>query len=325
MPRGNLVFSKESEPDLVRIYLKEIGKIQRLTRDEEIFYGKQVQSMMNLMEAKTLLEKELGHELTEEEWAAANNLEVQDLERILLVGKKAKKKMIECNLRLVVSVAKKYQHRNMELLDLIQEGTIGLQRGVEKFDPTKGYRFSTYAYWWIRQAITRAIPQSSRVIRLPIHMIEKLNQLKKVRRQVSQNLKRKPTTEEIAKAMNIEISVVEHYLTLIDPIALSLNIKPVDHTETELHEFMRSPLTEPEEYIDKILQQEEVNRIIKSCLKGQQLEVIMLRYGLRDGKERSLTEIGKTLGCSKENARRVYNAAIEKLKGKKKMLISYFS
>lgn len=187
MPTVNTTYkeqmaSRSTRPattDAVRTYLHEIGRVPLLTREQEITYGKQVQTMMQQLEAKNTLAEQLGREPSQQEWSDAVEMSQDELQTILKQGRRAKGKMIEANLRLVVSIAKKYQKRNMEFLDLIQEGTLGLERGVEKFDPMRGYKFSTYAYWWIRQAITRAIAQTSRTIRLPIHITEKLNKLKK--------------------------------------------------------------------------------------------------------------------------------------------------
>ncbi|MGL4499405.1 MAG: sigma-70 family RNA polymerase sigma factor, partial [Planktothrix sp.] len=234
------VASRSSRPvttDTVRTYLHEIGRVPLLTRDQEITYGKQVQTMMQQLEVKNTLAEQLGREPSQQEWSEALEMSQEELQTILKQGRRAKGKMIEANLRLVVSIAKKYQKRNMEFLDLIQEGTLGLERGVEKFDPMRGYKFSTYAYWWIRQAITRAIAQTSRTIRLPIHITEKLNKIKKVQRELVQKLGRNATPGEIAQALELDPAQIRDYL-LASRHPVSLDLRVGDNQDTELQDLL---------------------------------------------------------------------------------------
>ena len=202
-----------SDIDLVRSYLRDIGRVPLLSHEQEITLGRQVQDLMVLENIESELESDLGEKPDINAFAERAGISSFQLKKKLKSGRRAKERMVSANLRLVVSVAKKYTKRNMELLDLIQEGTIGLVRGVEKFDPTRGYKFSTYAYWWIRQGITRAIAEKSRSIRLPIHITEMLNKLKKGQRELSQELSRTPTIKELSEYVELPESDVKDLMS----------------------------------------------------------------------------------------------------------------
>jgi RNA polymerase nonessential primary-like sigma factor len=301
--------------DMVRTYLQEIGKVPLLSHEQEIVFGKQVRKMMSLYAKKEELAEKLKREPELIEWAAAVQLEPDKLRKIIHQGKRAKQKMIEANLRLVVAIAKKYQKRNMEFLDLIQEGSLGLERGVEKFDPTKGFKFSTYAYWWIRQAITRAIAQQARTIRLPIHITEKLNKIKKTQRELSQNLGRSPTPSEIAKALDLEPSQIREFFSIArQPI--SLDVKVGDNQDTELSELLEDEGISPDNYITQELMKQDLHKLLGE-LTPQQRQVVYLRFGLEDGKELSLAKIGQRMNISRERVRQLEQQALAHLRKKR--------
>lgn len=298
--------------DMVRTYLHEIGRVPLLNHEQEIVYGKQVQKMMGLLEEQEKLQKELQRELTHQEWAEQVQMSQSELKEALRQGNRAKRKMIEANLRLVVAIAKKYQKRNMEFLDLIQEGTLGLERGVEKFDPTRGYKFSTYAYWWIRQAITRAIAQQARAIRLPIHITEKLNKIKKVQRELAQKLGRNATPSEIAEELDLEPSQIREYLSIArQPI--SLDVRVGDNQDTELADLLEDDESSPDTYITEESMRQDLDGIL-SELTSQQREVLSLRFGLEDGNEMSLAKVGKKLNLSRERVRQLEHQALAQLR-----------
>ncbi|ELS04799.1 RNA polymerase sigma factor, cyanobacterial RpoD-like family [Xenococcus sp. PCC 7305] len=309
--------------DMVRSYLHEIGRVPLLTNEQEIVYGKQVQAMMALLIKKSELEKQLEREISLQEWSESAQISEPELNRLLKLGQRAKSKMIEANLRLVVAIAKKYQKRNMEFLDLIQEGSLGLERGVEKFDPMKGYKFSTYAYWWIRQAITRAIAQQARTIRLPIHITEKLNKIKKTQRELSQKLGRNPNPREIAAELELETSQIREYLSIArQPI--SLDVRVGDNQDTELSELLEDDGISPDKYATQELLRQDLYNLMAD-LTPPQREVISLRFGLEDGKELSLAKIGQRMSLSRERVRQLEHQALAQLRRRRSYVRDYMA
>ncbi|MEM8501994.1 MAG: RNA polymerase sigma factor, RpoD/SigA family [Cyanobacteria bacterium P01_D01_bin.1] len=323
--------------DAVRAYLHEIGRVPLLSHEDEIVLGKQVQKMMALLAIKDELLAELPEkedaenpgadaeeaEISNAQWAEAAGMTESELDHHMRRGQRSKRKMIEANLRLVVAVAKKYQKRNLEFLDLIQEGTLGLERGVEKFDPMKGYKFSTYAYWWIRQAITRAIAQQARTIRLPIHITEKLNKIKRVQRELSQKLGRSPNAVEIGQELELEPKQVREYLSIArQPISLDVRIG--DNQDTELQDLLEDDGASPEDYTVQQSLRSDIFRML-SELTSQQQEVINLRFGLADGNPLSLAKVGQRMGISRERVRQLEQQALKHLRRRKASINGYLA
>ena len=286
--------SRSSSTDSMGAYLKEIGRISMLTHAEELTEARKVRRYLQLLEMPQDSRTE------------------PEIEQIICEGRRAKASMIQANLRLVVSVAKKYLNRGLDLMDLIQEGTLGLERGVEKFDPTKGFRFNTYAHWWIRQSITRAIANQGRSIRLPIHIIERLNAIKKAQRQISQQKGRMATVEELAAALENSPEAVRKLLEQTRH-PLSLDVKVGSEQDTELAELLESDEPSPEVGMSKTLLRDSLERVLSSLTSRERL-VIEMRYGLNGVAVQSLAEIGQTLGISRERARQIEASVLRKLR-----------
>ena len=320
-PTTRQTHTQQKPADSLGSYLREIGRIPLLTASEEIMLAQQVQTMMPLLNAKRTLAKKLRYEPTDAEWAEAARLTPAALTAAISEGKQAKQRLIKSNLRLVVSVAKKYQRRDLDFLDLIQEGTLGLEKGVEKFDPTKGYKFSTYGYWWIRQGITRAIAQQSRTIRLPIHITEKLNQIKRAQRELSQSIGRTPTVDEIAQRLDLSPEVIKNYLQMANK-PLSLDMGVGETQDTELKDLIEDSNASPEEALSQSLLYQDLLQLIGQ-LPPVQRDVVMLRFGLADGQAHSLSSVGKQLGLSRERVRQLQQSALKNLRLKNNGMADY--
>jgi RNA polymerase primary sigma factor len=287
--------------DPVRMYLKEIGKVPLLTASEEVDLAKKIEAGE---EASAKL-REKGDKLSREE--------LRTLRRQERTGQEAKRKLVEANLRLVVSIAKRYVGRGMLFLDLIQEGNLGLIRAVEKFDFRKGYKFSTYATWWIRQAITRAIADQARTIRIPVHMVETINKLIRVQRSLLQELGREPTPEEIAEQMELTPEKVREIIKVSqEPVSLETPIG--EEEDSHLGDFIEdSDAVVPIDAASFILLQEQLEDVLNS-LNEREKEVIRLRFGLTDGHPRTLEEVGREFGVTRERIRQIESKTLAKLR-----------
>ena len=304
--------------DSVRAYLRDIGRIPLLEHEEEILLGRKVQRLMEILTVKEDLEI-----ADDEDLAKVMGISKKDLKRQMRDGERAKDKMVMANLRLVVSVAKKYTKRNMELLDIIQEGSIGLVRGVEKFDPGRGYKFSTYAYWWIRQGITRAIAEKSRAIRLPIHVTENLNKLKKAQRELSQMNGEMPNVFQLSEHLGLTVDEIKD-LMCKSRQPTSLEIKIGENRDTALIDLLEDETQLPETLLETQYIKEDIRALIKD-LPDMQAAVISMRFGIGEDvvEPMSMTAIGQVLNMSRDRVRTLEQKAIKALRQESNMISEY--
>ena len=303
--------------DSIRVYLQEIGRIRLLRPDEEIELARKIADLLELERAREAVFERMGlwsspEEVPEELWAEEVKMPLPEFRRRLHQGRRAKEKMLQSNLRLVVSIAKKYMNRGLSFQDLIQEGSLGLIRAAEKFDHEKGYKFSTYATWWIRQAITRAIADQSRTIRLPVHLYETISRIKKVTKQLSQELGRKPTEEEIATRMEITIEKLR-FIAKSAQLPISLETPIGKEEDSRLGDFIESEGETPEERVAKMLLREDLESVL-ATLTPRERDVLRLRYGLDDGRMKTLEEIGQIFNVTRERIRQIEAKALRKLR-----------
>ena len=301
-----------SVEDPVRMYLKEIGKVPLLSADEEIELAQKMEAGSVAVEKIPLLKERLA-ETGEEQEKEEIQAEIKALQLDVDRGSDAKKRLAEANLRLVVSIAKRYVGRGMLFLDLIQEGNLGLIKAVEKFDYRKGYKFSTYATWWIRQAITRAIADQARTIRIPVHMVETINKLIRVSRQLLQELGREPTPEEIAEEMKMPVERVREILKISqEPVALETPIG--EEEDSHLGDFIKDDnVPVPADAATFTLLKEQLEEVLGTLTEREQ-KVLTLRFGLEDGRARTLEEVGKEFNVTRERIRQIEAKALRKLR-----------
>jgi len=304
--------------DSIRLYLQEIGRIRLLRAEEEIELARKIADLLKLERILEEIEDGMDREATDQEWAAAvrqdEGEDFSDDAFMLRVrrGRRAKDKMVQSNLRLVVSIAKKYMNRGLSFQDLIQEGSLGLIRAAEKFDHEKGYKFSTYATWWIRQAITRAIADQSRTIRLPVHLYETISRIKKTTKLLSQELGRKPTEEEIATRMEMTIEKLR-FIAKSAQLPISLETPIGKEEDSRLGDFIESDGETPEDQVSKSLLREDLESVL-GTLSPRERDVLRLRYGLDDGRMKTLEEIGQIFNVTRERIRQIEAKALRKLR-----------
>ncbi len=298
--------------DSIRIYLQEIGRIRLLRAEEEIELARKIADLLELERVREDLIESLDRFPTQQEWANEMGMPLVAFRRRLYHGRRAKDKMVQSNLRLVVSIAKKYMNRGLSFQDLIQEGSLGLIRAAEKFDHEKGYKFSTYATWWIRQAITRAIADQSRTIRLPVHLYETISRIKKTTKILSQEKGRKPTEEEIATHMEMTIEKLR-FIAKSAQLPISLETPIGKEEDSRLGDFIEADGETPEDEVSKSLLREDLENVLDT-LSTRERDVLRLRYGLDDGRMKTLEEIGQIFNVTRERIRQIEAKALRKLR-----------
>jgi RNA polymerase sigma factor (RpoD-like family) len=307
-------YRKTASDDAVGAFFKEMARYPLLKPGEEIELARDVKFLVEVDRLRDRLRKQLGHVPQKADIAQALKLSERQLDQKLHRSRTAKRKMIRSNLRLVVSIAKRYLNRGVPFLDLIQEGALGLNRATEKFDPDKGYKFSTYAYWWIRQGITRTIANDARTIRLPIHIVEKLNKLKKAHRELRRDLNRNPTEEEMAKALDMPLDQLRN-LQQVRRRSLSLNHRVGKGEDTELMELLEDHSTRsPEAQLGEAMLRQEIYTVLSDVLSEREKDIISLRYGLVNGETHTLEEVGNIFDLSRERVRQIQTKAMRKLR-----------
>ena len=305
--------SRVANGDLVSLYLKEIGRFPLLTVEQEINYGKAVQIMLSLHSSKQTLTALLHREPTNSEWAqGAGEQTPEQLIQKIRAGEIAKRKMVEGNLRLVVSIAKKYRSRGLDFLDLIQEGSLGLQQSVEKFDPIQGYKLSTYTHLWIKQRITRALANHSRTIRLPVHLNERLSKIKRVQRELSQKFGRSPSIFEISQEIHLKVEQIEECFKVSRSVT-SLSQTCGDDNDNELETLLPALQPSPLDLISSDLSRQNVLELLQQ-LNPLQREIISLRYGLLTDRSLTVTEIAARFDRSKQSIRQMEERALRNLR-----------
>lgn len=307
-------YSRNISDDAVGAFFKDMARYPLLQASEEIELARRIRYLVEIETLKRKLSTDQTQPIDNRAVAEHLGITEKQLDHRLHLSRVAKRKMVRSNLRLVVSIAKRYLNRGVPFLDLIQEGALGLHRATEKFDPDKGYKFSTYAYWWIRQGITRTIANDARTIRLPIHIVEKLNKLKRTQRELRRDLGRSPQEQELAKAMETSVEQLR-YLQQVRRQSLSLNHRVGKGEDTELLDLLEDGNTQsPEDKMSEMVMRQEIWEILNSVLTEREKDVISLRYGLTSSQPCTLEEVGCVFNLSRERVRQIQSKAMRKLR-----------